>query len=197
MPKKRIALIGAGPLGLNVAGVVSRSPDHELVGFIDNKKGPVAGIEVLGDDSVLDDLLHDGVRQLVVCIGDSRRRVDVGGKLRARGFELPALVHPAADIGIGARLGSGTIVLPGAVVLPETDIGEFCIVEAGCFVGHHGRFGDGTLVGGRAVVGNRVTLDEAVIIGMGATVKSGSHVPAGTRIAEFESWEASVAPGRG
>jgi acetyltransferase-like isoleucine patch superfamily enzyme len=193
----RIALIGAGPLGLNVAGVVRRSLDHELVGFIDNKKGPVAGIAVLGDDSVLDDLLHDGVRQLVVCIGDSKRRVKIGGELRERGFELPALVHPTADVGIGVRLGIGTIVLPGAVILPESDFGEFCVVEAGCFVGHHSRCGKGTLVGGRALVGNRVTLGEEVNIGMGAAVRSGSHVPAGTRIAEFEAWEESLAIGRG
>jgi UDP-perosamine 4-acetyltransferase len=185
----RMALIGAGPLGLNVAGVVSRSPDHELVGFIDNKQGPVAGIDVLGDDSVLDDLFHDGVRQLVVCIGDSKRRVALGGQLLERGFELPALVHPAADVGIGVRLGSGTIVLPGAIILPETDIGEFCVVEAGCFVGHDSRLGNGTLVGGRALIGNRVTLDEAVFIGMGAAVRSGSTVPAGTRIADFQVWE--------
>ena len=185
----RIALVGAGPLGLNVAGLIQSLPNYHLVGFIDDKEGPVGGVDVVGNDSVLDDLLRTGIRELVVCIGDSQRRVAIGLELRNRGFLLPTVMHPAAQLGVGSRVGGGSIILPGAVILPEAEIGEFCVIEAGSFVGHHARVGDGTLVGARAVVGNRTTLGDSVIIGMGANVRSGSLVAAGTRVADFNLWE--------
>jgi UDP-3-O-[3-hydroxymyristoyl] glucosamine N-acyltransferase len=186
---RRIALIGAGPLGLNVAGVIGRLRDYDLIGFIDDKEGPIAGVDVLGDDSVLDDLMREGVRDLVVCIGNPERRMAIGRDLRERGFELPAVIHPAAERGIGARVGGGSIILPGAVILPEAEIGDFCVIEAGSFIGHHARLGAGVLVGARAVVGNLVTLEDSVMIGMGAKVKSGSHVAAGVRVIDFQLWE--------
>jgi UDP-3-O-[3-hydroxymyristoyl] glucosamine N-acyltransferase len=186
---KRVALIGAGPLGLNVAGLIARLRDYDLIGFIDDKEGPIAGVDVLGDDSVLHDLMREGVRDLVVCIGSPERRMAIGRDVRERGFELPAVIHPAAEMGIGVRVGAGSIILPGAVILPEAEIGDFCVVEAGSFIGHHTRLGAGSLIGARAVVGNRATLDHSVMIGMGANVKSGSHLAAGMRVADFQLWE--------
>jgi UDP-perosamine 4-acetyltransferase len=185
---QRIALIGAGPLGLNVAGIVRRLPEYDLVGFVDQGPSPVAGIEVLGDDTVLDELFETGVRHLVVCIGDSERRVLVGQKLQERGFELPAVIHPAADLGLGARISSGSVVFPGVTILPHVDIGQFCVVEAQVFVGHHTRLGVGCLLGARALVGNHVVLGDGVRMGMGASVRSASHVPAGARVSELDSW---------
>jgi carbonic anhydrase/acetyltransferase-like protein (isoleucine patch superfamily) len=185
----RIVLIGAGPLGLNVAGVISQLPEYELAGFIDTKEGPVAGIGVLGDDTILGGLLNGGIRHLVVCLGDPARRVAKARELKGRGFTLPSVIHPSAALGAAVRIGGGSIILPGAIVLPEVDVGEFCVVEAGSFVGHHTRLGAGALLGARSLVGNRVVAEDLVAIGMGAVVPSGSTVSAGTRIADFQVWE--------
>jgi UDP-perosamine 4-acetyltransferase len=186
--KARIVLIGAGPLGLNVAGIVQRLPQYELLGFIDTTDSPIDGIDVIGDDSMLDSLFMAGVRHLVVCIGKAARRLALGEDLRHKGFELPTIIHPSADLGLAVIIGRGTIVFPGAHILPRAEIGDYCIIEAGCFVGHHTRVGRGSLLGARAMVGNRVTFGERVTIGMGAAVKTGSHVPAESRIADLEAW---------
>jgi UDP-perosamine 4-acetyltransferase len=186
--KTEIVLIGAGPLGLNVAGIVQRLPQYQLLGFIDTIDSPIGGIDVIGDDSMLDSLFTTGVRHLVVCIGNAARRLALGEELRHRAFELPTIIHPAADLGLAVTIGRGTIVFPGAHILPRAEIGDYCVIEAGCFVGHHTRVGRGSLLGARAMVGNRVTLDEGVTMGMGATVKTGSHVPAGSRIADLGAW---------
>lgn len=185
----KIALVGAGPLGLNVAGVVKRLPNFELIGFIDNKEGPVGDIDVLGGDSILGRLLQDGVDHLVVCIGNPERRIERATELRNAGFKLPAVVHPSANLGVGVMIGCGSIVLPGAIVLPDARVGDFAVVEAGAFVGHDTILGAGALLGARSLVGNRAVIEDRVIIGMGASVRSGSKVPAGARLADLQIWE--------
>lgn len=160
----------------------------ELLGFVDAKQGPVAGVEVLGDDSVLDRLLDQGVRHAVVCIGDSSRRTDLGGELLERGFELPSVVHAKADIGVAVLMGKGNIIFPGATILPRAEIGDFCVIEAGCFVGHDTRLGDGVFLGARSIVGNHAEVAPMVKVGMAAKVPSGSKVVASTKVPDFQLW---------
>jgi hypothetical protein len=185
---RRIALIGAGPLGLNVAGIVRKLPEFELAGFIDSGPSPVGDVPLLGDDDVLDDIRRSGTSCLVVCIGDTDRRLAKAAELRQRGFELPAIIHPSADLGVNVRVGDGCIIFPGAIVLPETTIGELSIIEAGVFVGHHSELAPGTLLGARATVGNKVTLEGGCRVGMGVAVASGSRLPMRTRVADFGVW---------
>jgi UDP-3-O-[3-hydroxymyristoyl] glucosamine N-acyltransferase len=186
----RIALVGAGPLALNVAGIVEKLPQYELVGFIDHGPSPIADIDVVGDDSALGDLFDAGVRKLVVCIGDPERRMLVARQLLERGFELPPVLHPGADLGLGVNVAIGCVIFPGVTILPRVEIGAFCVVEAQVFIGHDSTVGAGCLLGARALVGNHAVLGEGVRLGMGASVRSGAHVPAGAKLAEFDRWQA-------
>jgi UDP-perosamine 4-acetyltransferase len=183
--RRRIVLVGAGPLGLNVAGILRGLPDFELVGFVDVVPGPVAGIPVLGDDGVLDDLWQEGIRELVVCIGHSATRTAKGAALGERGFGLPAIVHPGADLGVNVHLGLGSVIFPGVIILPESVVGDFAVIEAGAFVGHHTEVGRGALLGARSIVGHRVSLSVGVKVGMGAAVRNGHAVESGTHVADF------------
>ena len=65
----------------------------------------------------------DGV---IVAIGDNRARLEVAGWLKAQGFALLSVVHPAAVVAPSATLGAGVLVMPGAVVNAEARIGDQC-----------------------------------------------------------------------
>lgn len=158
MTRERIILFGAGPLGLNAAHIIRKAGEYTLVGFIDSKTGPVADIPILGNDSLADSLLAEGVRHAAVSIGNNQVRCRVARALKEKGFLLPALVHPGADVGLRATIGEGSIVFANAFIGPETTIGPFCVIEAQALIGHHVTIAEGVLVSPRALVENAATI---------------------------------------
>lgn len=155
---KKIVLIGAGPLGLNAVHIIQQQGKYEIVGFIDSKKGAVAGIEILGNDSELGTLRDKGIDNAVVCIGDPKKRIAISNEIKSKGFNIPTLIHPAADVGLNAEIGEGTIIFHNVFVGPETVIGPYCVVEAGVFIGHNVVIREGVLLSARAVIGNSTSI---------------------------------------
>ena len=56
--------------------------------------------------------------------------------------EAPALVHPAAYMGMGVELGEGTVVGAHATLTADVVVGRFGIVNVGATVSHNARLGD-------------------------------------------------------
>ena len=97
---------------------------------------PVPGVELRPASSRAEP--RAGVA-LFVAIGraDVRRRlVDLHG---ARGWRLPAVVHPRACVAPDARLDEGVFVAAGAVVESAAHIGQGAIVDIGALVDHDAR----------------------------------------------------------
>ncbi len=177
--KQRIVIIGAGPLGVNAAHIIQQQGLFEITGFVDSKTGTVAGFDILGDDSVLDSLQRSGISHAVVCIGDSKKRIAISAQIKSMGFNIPALIHPSADLGIGAQVGEGAILFHGVFVGPETVIGTCCVIEAGAFVGHNSILQEGVLLSARACIGNHVS------IGRCSTFKLGAGCPNKLQIGQY------------
>jgi len=191
--QKPIILIGAGPLGLNAAHIVRQQGAFEIAGFVDAKKTAVGGIEILGDDSVLESLKNRGVSHAVVCIGDPRKRIAVAAQLKQKGFALPALVHPYADLGIGAQIGEGSIIFHGSFVGAQTVIGPYCVIEAGAFVGHDCLLQEGVLLSARACLGNHVSVGSCSTFRLGAGCANKVRIGQGCVVGEFRSVLADLA----
>jgi UDP-3-O-[3-hydroxymyristoyl] glucosamine N-acyltransferase len=166
--KEKIVLLGAGPLGVNAAHIIQQQGIFEIAGFVDSKGGAVAGYNVLGDDSVLDTLQRSGISNALVCIGNPNKRITISAEIKCRGFNIPALVHPSADLGIGAKIGEGSILLHGVFVGPEAIIGPYCVLEAGAFVGHNTILYEGVLLSARTVVGNFTSIGRCTTFKLGA-----------------------------
>lgn len=191
--KNRIVLIGAGPLGMNVAHIIQKQGKYELAGFIDSKKGNVAGIEVLGDDSILDDLFRRGIRNAFVSIGNSKKRVEYSRVLKQKGFKIPALVHPSADIGLSASIGEGSVLFHNVFIGPETEIGDYCIIEAGTFIGHNAKIHDGVLLSARTVIGNSAVINEFATLKLGARCLGKLSIGVGSVVRENRILESDLA----
>ena len=107
--------------------------------FVDDEPAaasPVPGVELRPARSLAEP--RAGVA-LFVAIGraDVRRRlVDLHG---ARGWRLPAVVHPRACVAPDARLVDGVFVAAGAVVESAAHIGQGAIVDIGALVDHDAR----------------------------------------------------------
>ena len=97
---------------------------------------PVPGVELRLPASFGEPLAG---KALFIAIGSAdvrRRLVDL---YAARGWRLPAVVHPRACVAPDARLGEGVFVGAGAVVESAADVGRGAIVDIGALVDHDAR----------------------------------------------------------
>ncbi|HUL90771.1 MAG TPA: acetyltransferase [Burkholderiales bacterium] len=112
----------------------------------------------------------------LIAIGDNGTRMRIASWLRGNGVGLARAVHPQSQIGRGAAIGDGTVIMAGAVVNSDAAIGENVIVNTGATVDHDCVVGDGVhLAPG-------VHLCGGVRIGAGAFLGAGSVVIPGIRV---------------
>ena len=192
MARRPIVILGGGG---HAKVIIDMLVDHrtlEPVGCIVNDRSShppqVLNLPVLGDESYLEELLRQGVTAAVVAVGENRIRARITSKLKSIGMELVSIVSEFAKISSFARIGEGVVVMPMAVVGPDTTveegaiintsasvdhdcfIGSFCHVAPGCSLAGNVRVGSKSFLGvGTAVLPDR-TIGRDVIVGAGAVV---------------------------
>lgn len=153
--------------GYSVVGIVDRAPPERRL---------LLGTPVLGDEALLPGLRAGGVRAACVAIGDNADRLAAGARLRALGFALPVLAHPAALRAASASVAEGAVLLPRVVLGALTRVGALAIVNTGAIVEHDGVVGEGAHVGPGAVLAGGVTVGARALLGAGVSCRPGVSI---------------------
>ena len=158
-----------------------RSLAVEVVGLYDDdplKQGSsCGGVPVLGR---IDSLTAKIARAGVLAIGDNMTRQKLAERLSWVHWLTP--VHPRAFVHESVRMGSGTVVMAGAVVQPDAQIGAHCIINTGAIVDHECVIGDYCHVAPGCNLGGGVVIEEGVFMGIGSTGIPGIRVGAWTQV---------------
>jgi sugar O-acyltransferase (sialic acid O-acetyltransferase NeuD family) len=159
--------------GIEVSCVVDADPAKRGTAF--------EGLEVVGDESALAGIRARGVEAIVLGVGS----IDVGRGRRALfervsvlGFELPAVIHPAAVISPSAQIGAACVVFAGAILNPGVRLGDNVIVNTAAVLDHDVVIGDHAHVSPGAHLAGGVTVGEGSHVGIGATVLQGVRIGA-------------------
>ncbi|MCD6555199.1 MAG: acetyltransferase [Anaerolineae bacterium] len=153
---------------------------YHIAGLLDD--GPMKrdtvwyGYVVLGGSEEMVRLRERGLAHAIVATGDNARRVAIATQLETMGFSLTQVVHPTAVVLRGARVGSGTVVLPHAFVGADSAVGDNVIVSIGAVVGHDSIVGSGAQLCPRATLGGASHIGDQAFIGTGASVLPGVSV---------------------
>lgn len=168
---KKIIIIGAGGHGQVVADALLQMEGAEPVAFLDENKyvigNKIMGIPVPGGNTALSQLEHDGV---VIALGNNGLRKQIFDELIAAGETLFTVIHPSAIIAPNVELGTGCMILAGAIINTGARIKDNTIINTNSTIEHHNVIGPhshvapGSTLGGEAVVGTES------MIGIGATV---------------------------
>jgi sugar O-acyltransferase (sialic acid O-acetyltransferase NeuD family) len=194
--KPKIVLYGAGGHGKVVADAVQRQEEYELVGFLDDHRAEqVLGLPVLGGIQEAGGIRRSGVAHAISAVGDPKAREATDERLLKAGFSLGVAVHPSAQIGAGALMGEGCVVLAGAVVGPDTRLGRSCIVNSGASVDHDCTVGDYVHVAPGATVAGEVVFGARALVGLGAVILPGRRIGEGARVGAGAVVIADVPPG--
>jgi UDP-perosamine 4-acetyltransferase len=195
--RHRILLLGAGGHGKAMADLLLAAGGYDIAGFVDAapKTGQVLGLPVLGDESLLTALAGQGIGFAHAAVGDNTQRLAAADRLRAAGFALPSLIHPAALIGHGAMIGEGAAILARAVIGAEAVISPFALINTGAIVEHDCVVAEAAHIGPGAVLAGGVHIGPGAFIGAGAVVRPGISIGAGAVVGAGAAVVEDVAPG--
>ena len=134
------------------------------------------GIPILGDDSLIPELIQSGAILFSVAVGstgDSRPRRRLFELGHAHGLSPMIIIHRSAIISRWAAVSPGAQILPGVIVNAGARIGFNTIINSGAIVEHDCTIGDHAHVATGARLAGAVRVEPGAHIGVGATVREG------------------------
>ena len=171
-----LVIFGAGGHAVSVANV-ALSAGYEIKHFIDkNKKGSdLLGYSIIGDIAELDNV---EAFSFAIAVGDNAVRERIYKELTAKteNLHFPALVHSSAVVSYFCEVKDGAVVMPKAVIGPNSKVGKFCLINTQASIDHDCVMLDYSSLAPAAVTGGNVKIGVRSAISIGAIIKHGLKI---------------------
>lgn len=175
--------LGAGGHAKTVISILRAAGGFDCVGLLDPRREligtHVAGVEVLGDDSLLDRLRREGLAHVFNGVGSSGvtdPRAEVYERTRAQGYRFVAAVHPSAIIDPRATIGAGPTVAESVIVKTDSRIGDNVLLNTASIVEHDCRIENHVHIATGARLSGEVWVGAGAHVGAGASVRQGVRI---------------------
>jgi len=168
----KLIIIGASGHGKVIADIALKINRWQEIVFLDDdeSKNQSMSINVIGKSTEVYRFIKN--YDIFVGIGNNGIREKIQEKLEIEGAIIPVLVHPQAVIGEQVELGSGTVVMAGAVINCCTKIGKGCIINTGATIDHDNLIDDFVHVSPGAHTGGTVSIGKRTWLGIGSIISN-------------------------
>lgn len=190
--KKKILLFGAGGHAKSCIDVIQKTNKFEIVGLIGRKNeigNQVNGLKVLGTENDASTFFKKGVRNALITLGSYKnlyKREKIFNLLKKKKFNFPIIISPLAYVSKLSKIAEGTIVMHGAIVNSNTEIGVNCIInsksliEHDCSIRNHVHISTGSIINGSSKVGSNSFIGSGSVIKNNLLIKPGSFIKMGS-----------------
>jgi sugar O-acyltransferase (sialic acid O-acetyltransferase NeuD family) len=169
-------VIGAGGHAVSVANV-ALSSGYKIHHFVDKNKN---GSDLLGHKIISDigDLKDIDSYSFGIAVGDNAVRERIYNELIAKypSLHFPALIHQSATVCLFSNIGCGTVVMPNAVIGPNSKVGKFCLINTQASIDHDCVMLDYSSLAPSSVAGGTVQIGIRSAVSIGATIKHGLKI---------------------
>ena len=133
------------------------------------------GIKIIADIS---GLKNNSEFEYSIAVGDNfvRQRIYTELLKQYSNIRFPSLVHKSAVISHFAKIDNGTVVMPKAIIGPNSIVGKFCILNTQSSIDHDCVMSDFSSLAPNAVTGGTVKIGYRSAISIGAVVKHGLKI---------------------
>lgn len=173
--KTPIVIVGAGGYARAIHDAITVEDAFDVLGFVDNHA--IAGQLFCGLPVRLEsDFVASGYNGgIVVGLGDNslREKVVLGLKSSLPNASFPTITHPRAIVSRSARIGHGSVILGGAVVGANVEIGEFGSIWSNAVIEHDSIASDFVTLAPSATTGGSVTIGARTFLGLGCRIIHG------------------------
>ncbi len=170
--KTPIVIVGAGGYARAIHDAITGEDVYDVLGFVDNHA--IAGQLFCGLPVQLEsDFVASGYNGgIVVGLGDNalREKVVLGLRKRLPNTSFPVITHPRAIVSRSARIGHGSVILGGAVVGANVEIGEFGSIWSNAVIEHDSIASDFVTLAPSATTGGSVTIGARTFLGLGCQI---------------------------
>ena len=170
MEKIKIILYGASGHSRVVSSLIDLET-YDLIGYYDDNTELKSfnGIQVLYPES------HNSIKdcQVVISIGDNQIRKKLSQKIS---HPFLTLTSQYSIISKDVSIGTGTVVVHGAIIQANTQIGNHAIVNTKSSIDHDCFINDFVHVGPNATLCGGVSVGEGTLIGASATILPGIRI---------------------
>jgi sugar O-acyltransferase (sialic acid O-acetyltransferase NeuD family) len=172
---KRLAIIGSGDLGQQIAYYAKEDNQFRVVGFFDDYKGKgelVNEIPVLGgSDDVLTIFNQGFFDELLIGIG-YKHIIARGAMFNRYKNNVPfaRLVHSSCIVDASCVINEGVVVYPGCILAHHVEIRQNVLLNVGCCIAHDTLIGANSFLSPRVAIAGFVTVEDSCILGINCTV---------------------------
>jgi len=184
----RLAIIGAGAFGRQVAHHAKAIDGVSVVGFFDDTMMPGTSFSdavILGPlTAVLESYARGEFDEVVIAIGYKHmaRRHALYEEL-CNSVPFARVIHPTAWIDPSATIGPGAIIYPRCAIDMQVEIAGNAMLNVGCFVAHDSQIGKSCFLSPGVNVAGFVKVEHSVQLGIGAVVIDNVNIASGVRVA--------------
>jgi sugar O-acyltransferase (sialic acid O-acetyltransferase NeuD family) len=194
MSKPSVILIGAGGHAHACIDVIEQHGQYQIAGLVgvqEELHTQHLGYAVIATDAELPQLAKEYQYAFIALgqIGSPDRRIRLYQQAIQLGFSLPDIIAPTAHVSCHATIGTGTVVMHGAIVNAGARVGNNCIINTRALVEHDAivedhchistgailngsvEIGAGSFVGSGCVIKDGITLGKSCLVGMGLCVR--------------------------
>lgn len=168
----RLIIVGAGGHGKIIADLAIKLGYSRIFFLDDHVCTAWLNFPVVGKTDEITSY-NDGNTDFVIGIGNNEVRKRVAECFRVNWITL---VHPSAQLAVDVILGAGTVVMAGAVINANAQIGKHSIINSCAVVEHDNVIGDYVHISPNASIGGTVSVGAMTHIGIGATVINGINI---------------------
>lgn len=174
--KKNILIIGASGHAKVIIDIVEKQDQFNIVGLIDSFKQSgerIGDYAILGTEDDLSEIIKGyNVFGGIIAIGDNFTRMNLFETISkmALDFQFVTAIHPMATISKSVVIGDGSVIMAGAVVNSDTQLGIQTILNTKCSVDHDCKIGAFSSVAPGVTLGGGVEIDSCSAISLGANI---------------------------
>jgi sugar O-acyltransferase (sialic acid O-acetyltransferase NeuD family) len=171
----KLAIIGGGDLGQQIAHIAKTTKLFEVVGFFDDyaAKGSLKyGYMVLGPLSEIHEQFEKGIfHELMIGIG--YKHMDVRAKLfneLSPSIPFAKIIHPSCYVDETAKVGQGSILYPRVALDMNAVVGDNVVLNIGCSIAHDSSVGNHCFFSPNVCLAGFINIQEKVNLGIGTIV---------------------------
>ena len=170
--------IGNGSVIAQAIADANRRSDNNLVmiGYLNDreKKGSqIEGYPVLGKLTDAGKFAKEGYKFIntIYRIDGQKERLDIFAKLGIGDDNLAIFIHPTAYIAPNVIIEPGVVIMPYVMISAGAKIGKASLIMVGASIGHNTEVGVYNHIAAQAVVGAYIKMGTGVHIGLNATIR--------------------------